>query len=216
MSGAEALIALGAVSSIITCINMSFRVADRLGYYLSRPKPPPIFHTLNDQLPLLIKTFDEIKTACETEKIPVEHQKCLSKTLEGCVRLINALEANLEECLPLPDDSFLMKGRKAMKGFKAEKNFAEIHRILETYKSTLLLYFSHLTVTASPGPSVPAVAAKSRFYEVPAIRVNHFVGRKYLLDRIHKFFNEGAVVVVLIGMGGKATSNESEPIQCCN
>lgn len=57
---------------------------------------------------------------------------------------------------------------------------------------------------ASSGQSVPAVAAKSKFYEIPAIRVNHFVGRKYLLDRIHKFFEEGALVVVLIGMGGKA------------
>ena len=66
------------------------------------------------------------------------------------------------------------------------------------------------------GQSVPPVAAESKFYEIPAIRVNHFVGRKYLLDRIHNFFKEGASVVVLIGMGGRAPRTELEPIQYCN
>ena len=217
MSGAEAIIALGLVSSIIACIDMSFKVADRLGYYLSRTKQPPqIFRTLHDQLPLLIQTFEEIKTACEKEKISVEQQKSLLKTVRGCVRLTEALEANLEECLPLPDDSFLIKGRKAIKSIKAEKHIAEIQRILETYKSTLMLYFSHVTVMASSDQSLPAVAAQSKFCEIPAIRVNYFVGRKYLLDRIHKFFKEGALVVVLIGMGGKAPRTELEPIQYCN
>lgn len=217
MSGAEAIIAVGVVSSIITCINMSFMVADRLGYYLSRTKQPPqTFRTLHDQLPLLIQTFDEIKTACEKEKISVEQQKSLLKTVQGCVRLIKALEANLEDCLPLPNDSFLIKGKKVIKSIKAEKNIAEIQRILETYKSTLTLYFSHLTVMASSGQSLPAVAAESKFYEIPAIRVNHFVGRKHLLDRIHKFFKEGALVVVLIGMGGKTLRTELEPILYCD
>lgn len=217
MSGLEAIIALGVVSSIITCIDMSFMVADRLGYYLSRAKQPPqTFRTLHDQLPLLIQTFEEIKTACEKEKISVEQQKSLLKTVQGCVRLTNALEENLEECLPLPDDSLLIRGKKAIKSIKAEKNIAEIQRTLETYKSTLTLYFSHLTVMASSGQSLPAVAAESKFYEVPAIRVNHFVGRKYLLDRIHKFLKEGALVVVLIGLGGKAPRTELEPIQYCN
>jgi hypothetical protein len=217
MTGAEPIIALGVVASILTCIEMSSRVTDRLGYYLSRTKQPPqVFCTLHDQLPLLIRTFEEIKTACEKEQISVEQQKSLLKTVQGCVRLTNALEANLEECLPLPNDSLLIKGKKAIKSFKAEKSIAETQRILETYKSTLTLYFSHLTVMASSGQSLLPLAAESKFYEIPAIRVNHFVGRKYLLDRIHNIFKEGALVVVLIGMGGKAPRTGWEPIQYCN
>lgn len=69
---------------------------------------------------------------------------------------------------------------------------------------------------ASSGQILPAVAAESKFYEIPAIRVNHFVGRKSLLDRINKFFKEGELVVVLIGMGGKAPRTELEPIQYCD
>ena len=56
-------------------IHLLWRVADRLGYFLSRTKQPPqIFRTLHDQLPLLIQTFEEIKIACEKEKISVEQQ----------------------------------------------------------------------------------------------------------------------------------------------
>ena len=94
----------------------------------------------------------------------------------------------MEDCLPLPDDPLLIKGRQDIKSIKAEKNIAEIQRILETYKSSLTLYFGHLTIMASSGQSLPAVTADSKFYEVPAMRVNHFVGRKYLLDRIQEFF----------------------------
>ena len=217
MSGAEAIIAIGVISSIISCIDMTFKVVDRLEYYLSRTKEPPqIFRTLYDQLPLLIETFEEIKTACEEETISAEQQKSLLKTVQGCVRLTTLLEAQLDECLPLPDDSFLTKGKKAIKSIKAERNIAEIQRILETYKSTLTLYFSHLTIMASQGQSLPAVTAVPKFYEVPAMRVNHFVGRKYLLDRIQEFFKQGASVVSLVGMGGKAPRTEMEPIQYCS
>lgn len=202
---AEGLIAIGVISSIIICIEMSFKVADCLGFYLSRTKnPPQTFCRLHDQLPLLIQIFEEIKTACEEEKISIEQQKSLLKTVQGCVRLIKALKANLEECLPMANDTFLTKGKKVIKSFKAEREIAKIQRILETYKSTLTLYFCHLIVMASSGQSVPAVVARSKYYEIPAIRLNHFVGRKYLLNCIHKFFKEGALVVVLVGMGGKA------------
>ena len=60
------------------------------------------------------------------------------------------------------------------------------------------------------------MTAETTFYEVPATRINHFVGRKHLLDRIQEFFKDGASVVVLIGMGGKASRTEMERIQYCN
>ena len=38
---AEVIIALGVISSVISCIEMSIKVSDRLDYYLSRTKSPP-------------------------------------------------------------------------------------------------------------------------------------------------------------------------------
>ena len=61
---------------------------------------------------------------------------------------------------------------------------------------------------AATNQSLPAESAKSKFYEVPAIKIDHFVGRKYLLNRIHNLFEDGAPVVVLVGMGGKARQIE--------
>lgn len=59
---AQIFIALGVVSSLITCIEMSGKVVHRLEYYLARTKNPPhIFIQLNEQLPLLIQTFKQIK-----------------------------------------------------------------------------------------------------------------------------------------------------------
>ena len=111
----------------------------------------------------------------------------------------------------------MIKGKKAIKSIKAEKNIPDIQRVLETYKSTLTLFFSHLTFMASSGQILPAVAAKSKFYEVPAaMRVNRFIERKYSLDCIQKFFKEGVSVVILVGMGGNAPRAESEPIQSRN
>ena len=91
-------------------------MVDRLNYYLSRTKQPPqVFITLHDQIPLLVQIFEEIKTACERDKISLDQQKSLLKTVHGCVRLTKLFEAHLEECLPLPNDSFMAKGRKALK-----------------------------------------------------------------------------------------------------
>ena len=192
-------------------------MADRLEYYLLRTEQPlQIFRTLYDQLPLPVQTFEEIKTACEKEKISAEQQKSSLRTVQGFVRLTKLIEAQVEDFLPLPGYSFTIKVKKAIKSIEAKKNIAGSQPILETYKPSLTLYLSHLTIMASSGQSLPTVTAESKFYEVPAMRVNHFVGRKYLLDRIQEFFNDGASVVVLVGMGGKAHKTELEPIQYRN
>ncbi len=177
MSGEEAIIALGVISSIINCINMSFEVANLLDYFLSRTKQPPqVFISLHDQIPLLVQTFEEIKTACDRDTISLDQQKSLLKTVHGCVRLIKLLEAQLEERLPILDGSSMVKGRKALKSIKTEKYTVEIQRILDTYKSTLTLYFSHLTAMAGSYQILSAAGADSKFYEVPAMGVNHFIG----------------------------------------
>ena len=78
----------------------------------------------------------------------------------------------------------MVKERKALRSIKAEKHIVEIQRTFDTYKSTLTLYFSHLTAMAGSDRSLCAAGADSKSYEVPAMGVNHFVGRKYLLNRI--------------------------------
>ncbi len=74
--------------------------------------------------------------------------------MDGCVRLTTLLEEYLNECLPAQGDSFAQKTKKAIRSIRTEKAIGEIQRTLETYKSTLTLYFSHLTVMATSDSSL--------------------------------------------------------------
>ncbi len=72
---AEVIIALGVIGSVVSCIEMGSKVADRLEYYLSRTKSPPqVFVTLYDTLPLLITTFEEIRDVCNDGTLDLEAQ----------------------------------------------------------------------------------------------------------------------------------------------
>lgn len=204
---AELVVAIGLVSSIITCIEMSSKVAHRLEYYLARTKNPPhIFITLGDQLPLLIQTFQQIKSACDENKLDLDSQKALVRTVEGCVRLTTLLENYLNDCLPIENDSFAQKAKKVVKSIRSEKAIEDIQRTLEAYRSTLTLYFSHLSIMA-PGDSVVDAKVKPGYYEVPAMAVHHFVRRTYLLDAIGSHFRDNrdpgtrSKICVLFGMG---------------
>lgn len=206
---AEVFVALGVVSSLITCIEMSGKVAHRLEYYLARTKNPPhIFIKLNEQLPLLIQTFKQIKRTCDEDTIDLESQKALVRTVEGCVRLTGLLESYLDDCLPAEGDSLAQKAKKVVKSIRSEKAIEEIQSTLEAYKSTLTLYFSHPN-TMVPGKSVADAKEHPKYYEVPAMAVHHFVGRKNLLEAIGSCLtnnNEAShtrsKICVLFGMGG--------------
>lgn len=131
---AEVIIALGVISSVLCCIEMSSKVVGRLESYLSRTKSPPqIFVTLYDTIPLLNTTFEQVKNACDDGVLDLESQKRLTKTVEGCRRLITALEYHLQECLPAERDSFAQKTMKAIKSIRSEKTIEDIQRNLEAY-----------------------------------------------------------------------------------
>ena len=131
---AEVIIALGVISSVICCIDMGSKVADRLDYYLSRTKSPPqIFVTLYDTIPLLITTFEQVKDASDDGALDFESQRCLIKTVKGCRRLLTVLEDYLQKCLPAEEDSFAQKTMKAIKSIRSEKAIGDIQRNLEAY-----------------------------------------------------------------------------------
>ena len=189
------------------------RVHRRVGLALAdAPKysSSAVFLTLHDTIPLLISTFEEIKDAIDEGKLDAESQKRLTKTVDGCVRLTTLLEDYLNECLPSPNDSFSQKTKKAIKSIRSEKMIGEIQRTLETYKSTLTLYFTHLSALPSPNANPNDAASKhGKYYEVPAMNVQYFVGRKHLLERIENHLqggeksNDRSKTAVLLGMGGQ-------------
>ncbi|KAL8910847.1 MAG: hypothetical protein Q9171_003885 [Xanthocarpia ochracea] len=180
---AEVIIALGVISSVICCIDMGSKVADRLEYYLSRTKSPPqIFVTLCDTIPLLTTTFVQVKDACDNGALDLESQKRLTKTVEGCRRLVTALEDHLQECLPAEGDSFAQKTMKAIKSIRSEKAIGDIQRNLEarqrathsvfwvdaTNSGTAYRSFENIASKLAPGANYPTPQA-ARGYVLKAL-----------------------------------------------
>ena len=131
---AEVIIALSIVSSVITCLEMGSKVAERLKYHLLRTKSAPqTFGTLLDTLPLLFTTLEQVKDACHEGTLDFESQNRLTKTVEGCRRLITRLEDRLQEFLRAEGDSCAQKTKKAFKSKHAEKVVGDLQRNLEAY-----------------------------------------------------------------------------------
>lgn len=122
------------MSSVISCIEVGFEIADRLDSYLAKINAPPqVFVTLCDTIPLLITTFQQVKDACDNGGLSLELQSRLTKTVEGCHRLITALEHNLQRCLPAEGDSSADNAMKDVQPKRSVKAIEDIQRNLETY-----------------------------------------------------------------------------------
>jgi hypothetical protein len=76
----------------------------------------------------------------------------------------------IEKILPASTDSALRRTQKAIASFRKEKDVAVIQRTLETYKSTLTLYFSQRSRA-----SIAIAAKEIAYYEIPSLQVSHFV-----------------------------------------
>ena len=109
---------------------MGSKVVDQLDYYLSTQQT---FLTLNDTLPLLIGTLEQVKDACVNGALDFESQDRLAKTVEGCRRLVTLLEDHLQDRLPIEGGSLARKTKKAIKSKCSENAIGEIQRNLEAY-----------------------------------------------------------------------------------
>ena len=114
-------------------IAMGCKIAERLECYLSRRSPLLFYVTLRDTIHLLISTSEQVKSACENGVLDFESQKRLTESVEGCRRLLNALEGYLQECLPAEGDSFEQKVTKHFKIIHFMKAIGDIQRNLEAY-----------------------------------------------------------------------------------
>ena len=130
---AEVIIARGFISSVTSCIDMGSKISERLECYLSRRSPLLFYVTLRDTIHLLISTFEQLKSACENGVLDFDSQKRLMESVEGCRRLLNALEDYLQECLPAEGDSFEQKVTKYFKIIPFMKAIGDIQRNLEAY-----------------------------------------------------------------------------------
>ncbi|KAI9787479.1 MAG: hypothetical protein M1839_000008 [Geoglossum umbratile] len=209
---AEAIAAVGLVSSIAQIIQFSASAASRLRDFHSGVRDTPkTFRDIEAQLPLLTDTIR--RTKAEAGAGNEATQAALSLVIENCLVQVKALNKILKEALPVPGDSSVKRAQKALSSLRFEKEVQRITNALCQYMA--LLTFHRTTIrskedlverpndaSSSPGAQIPRT-----YNEVPGRRVSEFIGREELLSEIGFHFDVETearpLVVVLHGMGGQ-------------
>ena len=140
---AEAFTVIGLASSIVTFVDVSTKVLERLREFHSIAKETPgVFRHITIQLPLLIDIMRRIERGCAEGSFSADTQCALSRVVEGSLSQITMLDGLIKKILPASTDSKLQRVWKAIASVPKEKDVAVILRHLEAYKSTLTLHFS--------------------------------------------------------------------------
>jgi N-terminal domain on NACHT_NTPase and P-loop NTPases len=140
---AEALTVIGLASSIVTFVDVSTKVLERLREFHSIAKETPrVFRHITIQLPLLIDIMRRIEKERTEGSFSADAQCALSHVVEGSLSQITMLDGLIKKILPASTDSTLRRSWKAIASVRKEKDVAVILRHLEAYKSTLTLHFS--------------------------------------------------------------------------
>ena len=203
---AEAFAVIGLVSAIVAFIETGTRVVQRLK---EAKDSGSVFVEVADQLPLLLNVVKELQGDVNHASIEPNVSRALARTVEGCLRQANMLNALLEKSTYGSGGSKLQRIRKTLGGVRNESKVREIQRILETYKTTLMM---HLGQSAKKGINLRTEPRPSELCYIPSNRVSHFVGREEQLASIDRNLRPAAKepyerrVVVLQGMGGQGKS----------
>jgi ankyrin repeat protein/tetratricopeptide (TPR) repeat protein len=204
---AEAVAAIGLAASVASLIEIGGKVVSRVRDYKAREsRGPAVFQDITDQMPLLLKVLEQLQERITRDLSPQntdDLEKALSRTIEGCARQVKEINVLIEKWLPSADDSRLKRARKVLGSLQSEKKILEALRILETYKSTIIMVF-----TASR-TSMDGWFSLDTFYDIPSRQCSHFVRRTSLLDQMASELEDNTAskrtrnIVVLHGMGGQ-------------
>jgi hypothetical protein len=143
---AEFIAGVAIASSFIQVIHFGTRIARRLHEFQSGTRElPKALRGLQDQLPLLVKTLDQIKTTfdkqpdLEADPAADSLKMALSYAVKGCQRQLELLDQILEKTLP-QSDSWRERSKKAILSVTQESEVKRISAILRDYVNTLSFY----------------------------------------------------------------------------
>lgn len=201
MAGAEVIAVIGLGASIIQVVDGCNKILNRVQAF----RKNMAFQDIELQLPLLMKDIENLNSPEYRELIDEATERALARVLEGCRRQISALDQLIQYLTPEITASKLQRTWKGFKSFGKDTKLREILGILSEYKATITLYLSSRQMHISRRGVTDEKLSKS-YFEVPAQRVSHFVGRKLVLDKIKNIISTSDVqpaVVVLTAVGGQ-------------
>jgi hypothetical protein len=148
---AEALAVVGVVASIVQLIDFGSKVLLRLNEFQSNAREiPKTFQHVKAELPVLLDTLEQTKTAIETGSIRDETKKALLPAIDGCRTQIESLNILIMKVLPLAGDSWRERSRKVISSLRQDANVRKIRSDLQGYIQTLTYYHAAASSTLRP------------------------------------------------------------------
>ncbi|KAH0543478.1 hypothetical protein FGG08_002243 [Glutinoglossum americanum] len=181
---AEALAVVGIVANIIQLVDLGSRVLKRLEEYQSDlGEIPEVFLHIKTELPVLLDALRQTKTAIDTGCMQDETKKALLPAVEGCGVQIKALDNVIAEVLPVSDDSWARRRRKAFRSLRRDAKVGKITAVVRGYIQTLTFH----------------AAASSSLLKDP-------LSDRKIFTEIKCISQQSASRVALVGLGGVGKS----------
>jgi len=153
---AEALAVVGVVASIVQLIDFGSKVLLRLNEFQSNAREiPQTFQHIKAELPVLLDTLEQTKTAIETASIRDETKKALLPAIDGCRAQIESLDILIMKVLPLAGDSWRERSRKMISSLRQDAKVRKIRSDLQGYIQTLTYYHAAASSTLRPSIGIP-------------------------------------------------------------
>ena len=205
---AESLAVIGIVANIAQLVEIGCRVSKRIKEFQSVTKDVPVaFKEISIQLPLIIETCERVSK----ENCPVDTASFF-EVIKGCSEHVEALDKLITKVLPSDQDSSVTRTWKAIGSIRLEKKAIEAQRILETYKTALILHIGQrqsVIVQPATQPSMEALSLRDTCYKYPSSLISQFIGREDILKLLEDTLlktgskTQQPNVAVLLGMGGQ-------------
>ncbi|KAF7536781.1 hypothetical protein G7054_g4255 [Neopestalotiopsis clavispora] len=177
---AEALAAVGVASSIIALVDFSLTLYGHMKEIVADVHDvPKSFRPINTQLPVLMRTLEDIGKAFKDGKLDEETAKVLAPTVERFMTSIQELEKLLAGVLLDPKDRRSKKLWKTLKGVAKESEVKSIVEDVHGYVGTLTFYLAASASSLQPLTDERLIKIR-RWLLAPDSSINY---QKALLER---------------------------------
>lgn len=216
MSGAEALVVINIITSVVALVDFSRKVVSQVKEYGEKAdEVPEAFRDIETTLPLFANTLSQVQWRVERKDVDEDSCRALSPVLKGCERKLEQLKAVFDDVLVQKNASKMERGWKAIKSARKEKEVKEIVQTLDRFSLHLNPYnLSGLvglkdmqlltSVMASTSVEQPAAKPPKTYFMVPVQFSNEFTGREEVMTSLEErlCLDDQYSRLVLIGLGG--------------
>jgi hypothetical protein len=148
---AEALAVVGIVANIVQLVDFTSKVLHRLDEFQSNlGEIPESFRHIKAELPVLRDTLQQTKDAIDAGSVRDDTKRALLPAIKGCTEQIKLLDTILIKTLPIPSDSKLKRGTKAIWSLHQDAKIESIMKTLRGYTGTLTFYYAAASSILQP------------------------------------------------------------------